>query len=159
MIINTNRLILRPFALEDAEIYFQITRDKYIQEFVPFACPDTLEETKSNIQLYYAKGDFVNDFYFILEEKKSHEIIGALIITKNISNEYDMSLLIASHHRKNGFMLEAIKGFISTIPEGTTLMFLIATHNTSSLALMNHLEDVKEVITNLKNRRKFLYTK
>lgn len=156
MVIETKRLILRPFTVQDAEIYYEITREKDIQKFVPFACPTSLEETKNDIKLYYANGDFIHDFYFILEEKSLHQVIGAMIITQNFKKELDMSLLIASRYRKNGYMLEAIKGFISYIPTSTTLLFIVENQNTSSLALMSHLE-LQEIKSELKNQKKFVY--
>lgn len=66
MVINTNRLILRPFKVEDATSFYEITQDKAIKEYVPYASPESVEESQQYIITYYANGDFIHDFYFIL---------------------------------------------------------------------------------------------
>ena len=69
--IESTRIILRQFTLEDAEEYFLMTRDDAIQTYVPHAYLKTLTETIQCIDFYYARGDCVHDFYLIIEEKQT----------------------------------------------------------------------------------------
>lgn len=156
MVINTNRLVLRPFQIEDASSFYEITQDKSIKEFVPCASPESVEEAKHDIMTYYSKGDFVHDFYLIIELKSSKEIIGALIVTQNIDSEFDMCLVISRDYRHKGYMSEAIKAFMETMPSNSHLIFLVKEENQASLALMSYLK-IKEVSCNYPGNRKFLY--
>ena len=47
--IESERLFLRQFQLNDAVAYHQMTTDKLVQEYVEYACAPTLEETIENI--------------------------------------------------------------------------------------------------------------
>lgn len=156
MVIYTNRLVLRPFKVEDANIFYEITQDKDIKDFVPYASPDSLEEAVQNIKTYYSKGDFIHDFYFIIEQKSTKEIVGALIVTQNQDGEFDMSLIISRNHRQKGYMKEAVDAFIQNMPSNSKLVFIVEKKNQASLTLMSHL-DVTEVPCRLSKRRKFLH--
>ena len=156
MVIYTNRLVLRPFKVEDANIFYKITQDKAIKDFVPYASPDSPEEAVQDISTYYSKGDFIHDFYFIIELKSTKEIIGALIVTQDSVGEFDMSLIIAQNHRQKGYMKEAIIAFMQNMPSNSNLIFVIENNNQASLTLMSHL-DVTEVPYKDHKHRKFLY--
>lgn len=156
MVIYTNRLVLRPFKVEDANIFYEITQDKAIKDFVPYASPDSLEEAVKDINIYYSKGDFIHDFYFIIELKSSKEIVGALIVTQNSDGEFDMSLIISQSHRQKGYMKEAVYAFIQNMPSNSKLVFIIEKNNQASLTLMSHL-DVTEVPYEDHKHRKFLH--
>lgn len=156
MVINTNRLILRPFKVEDATSFFEITQDEAIKKFVPYASPKSISEAKQDIITYYSNGDFIHDFYLIIELKSNKEIIGALIVTQNIESEFDMSLIISKDYRNKGYMSEAIQAFIQNMPSNSCLSFLVMEENQASLALMSHLK-LTEVDCNYPGNRKFLY--
>lgn len=156
MVIETKRLILRPFQLEDAPAYFKITQDDAIRKFVPYASPSTLEEAIQDIRVYYSNGDFVHDFYLIIEVRETHTVVGALIVTQDINGEFSMSLVMGVNHRMKGYMLEALNGFIANMPSGATLSFLVEKQNSASLELMSKL-DVIETEYNSKKHRKFIF--
>lgn len=156
MVINTNRLILRPFKVEDATSFYEITQDKAIKEYVPYASPESVEESQQYIITYYANGDFIHDFYFIIELQSTHEIIGSLIVTQNLEKEFDMSLVISKKHRCNGYMAETIQAFIKSMPSNSHLIFLVNENNQASLNLMKRRQ-IPETDCNYPGNRKFLY--
>ena len=95
MIIQTERLQLRPFTLGDAEEYFKIvSSSQEIQEFVPFAYESTIEEMRQAISECYSVGNFKDDFYFIIEEMISHKIMGAIIAVRIFEKNLDLSILL-----------------------------------------------------------------
>ena len=156
MVINTNRLILRPFKVEDATSFFEITQDEAIKKFVPYASPKSISEAKQDIITYYSNGDFIHDFYLIIELKSNKEIIGSLIVTQNLEKEFDMSLVISKKHRCNGYMAETIQAFIKSMPSNSHLIFLVNENNQASLNLMKRLQ-IPETDCNYPGNRKFLY--
>lgn len=112
MIIQTQRLVLRPFTIHDVNEYYSlISNSKSIEKFVPFALTSSLEEMSKTIEKCYSKCNFKDDFYFILEEKSTKKIIGAIIAVRLIKEELDVSYLVGNEYRHKGYMFEAMKGF------------------------------------------------
>lgn len=144
-IIESERLILRNFELTDATAYYQMTRDKDIQHYVPYACEKTYEETVATIRDYYSVGDFKYDFYLALEEKESHKLVGAIIATAlELSPlSLDVCILTDKSMRRKGYMYEALCAFKDAVPKGTTLLFAIAAGNTASYRTVSKLVGVK----------------
>lgn len=158
MEVVTNRLLLRPFHMSDANAFFTMTRDIEIQQYVPFACSEFLIETKFDILTFYSKGDFVHDFYYIIENRKTHEMLGALIITQNIEKEFDMSLIIDKNHRRKGYMSEALLGFINSMQKNSVLSFVIKKTNIASLCTVQKIPNIFEANNNhFKDCRIFKY--
>jgi len=141
MVLEGKRIILRPFKKEDANEYLRIANEKSIKEYVPFASPDNLAETVELIQ-NYSELDFVNDFYFIIEDKSTHQLIGALLCFRTLSMDLDTSYFIAKNYRGNGFVLEALHVFINYLTKNTpyqSMHFMINNTNTASMKIMEKL--------------------
>ncbi len=144
--IESERLFLRQFQLDDAVAYHQMTTDKLVQEYVEYACSPTLEETIENIELSYSKCDFKHDYYLILEEKLSHKIVGAILATQGRdSSTIEVCALIHSNFRKNGYMTEALNAFIASLPQKTVLSFYIKKENIASVKTLGKIPGVKEI--------------
>lgn len=144
-IIESERLILRNFELTDATAYYQMTRDKDIQHYVPYACEETYEETVATIRDYYSVGDFKYDFYIAIEEKETHKLVGAIIATALVLSplSLDVCILTDKSMRRKGYMYEALCAFKDAVPKGTTLLFAIAEGNTASYRTVSKLVGVK----------------
>lgn len=142
---ESQRLILRSFTLADSEAYFEMTQDPDIRKYVPNSYGDTLEETQNLIK-DYIKGDCVRDFYLVLEEKSTHELIGAIIATTcPFYSQIDMCIMSRADCRRKGYIIEALYAFISTLPKHTKLNFLIEKDNENSLSTVSKLSGIKEV--------------
>jgi len=137
--LETERLIMRPFKKEDANRYFEITKDEAIQKYVPNACPYSLEEALFDIETYYSKGDWIHDFYIALEDKETHDIVGALIVYEDILKRYDMSIITAKEYRRMGYITEALKAFKKLV-KGKTLIFVIEKENLPSIKTVKKLK-------------------
>lgn len=137
MIIQTERLQLRPFTLGDAEEYFKIVSSSQdIQEFVPFAYESTVDEIRQAISECYSVGNFKDDFYLIIEEMISHKIIGAIIAVRIFGKNLDLSILLGRDFRHKGFMFEAMNGFINYL-KGTNYSYLSLCINNKNIASQN----------------------
>lgn len=145
--IETPRLLLRPFSLEDTKAYFQMTRDPDIQQYIPGACPDTLEETRHNIKTYYTKCDFKNDFYLLIEEKASQQIVGFIEITlEPRGKDFDCCYFIHKLHRRKGYLKEILPAFLEKVySPGMEIYFSIESSNTPSLTFIRQMDNVFEI--------------
>lgn len=145
MLIETSRLILRPFTLTDAEEYFVLTRDDQIAKYLEGAFFSTLEKIKDVIKESYSVCDFDKDFYLLIEEKFTHNIIGAIIVTyDSIHNSYDVSYLIGKNYRRNGYLKEAFYSFIEKMPSnGIPLSFVVRKDNIASLEFIRNIPKIR----------------
>lgn len=140
--VETKRLVIRPFKLSDADAFYEMTRDSDIQRYLPCVCEQSLEKTRDEFKKYLKRD---KDFYLMLEEKTTHNTVGALIAKQSFAKEYDMILMISVQHRRKDYMKEAIKAFFTVMPKGCELVFTIDKKNKSSYSLIRHFEHVQEV--------------
>lgn len=141
MVLEGKRIILRPFKKEDAKEYLEIANDSAIKKYLHFASPDTLEESIELLENYCSL-DFINDFYFLIEEKSTHQLIGALLCFRTSTFMLDTSYFITKGYRGNGFILEALEVFIDYLSKNTlydTLFFMINNRNLASKKIMEKL--------------------
>lgn len=113
MIIETKRLILRPFRMEDLDEYFSLIADEDIRKYVYSYTKISSKEDLSELVSVYAQGDFTNDFYYVICNKVTNNIIGAIIAVKNPNCILDVSYLIGKSFRNRGYLKEAFMGFIN----------------------------------------------
>lgn len=145
--IETERLILRPFRVEDAKEYFYLTQDEDIKKFVNYACQDSIREAKLAISDCYSKCDFKNDFYLIIERKEDKTIVGCFIITKTFDMKaYDVCYLIGKAFRHNGYITEALHGIFEKLPFdfSKNLEFYVHVENQASLNVLKKLPVTQE---------------
>ena len=144
-IIESERLVIRQFTVKDAPAYHQMTRDKDIQIYVPYACEETYEETLSTIKDYYSVGDLKYDYYLVLEEKGTGKLVGAIIATALTTSplNLDICILTEKSMRRKGYMYEALCTFKDALPKGTTLLFAIAQGNVASYRTVSKLVGIK----------------
>ena len=145
-VVESERLLLRQFDLADVGEYYQMTRDPLIQQYVSFACENTLEETYEAFELCYSVKNNPYDFYLILEDKISHEIVGAIISTaiKTSPLILDVCILTEAKHRQKGYMFEALLAFKDAVPEATELLFAVKKENVASLRTVTKLPGIVE---------------
>lgn len=143
-IVETSRLILRPFTITDAKAYFSITRDENIKRFVPYACPETFVDCLHDFKKVYTQGDFRYDYYIAIEEKSSHKLIGSIICV--YIDCFDISAFVDKKYRGQGYMKEALASFLSSMPKGSVIRFDIQKTNQASLRIISQVEGSKEQI-------------
>ena len=143
-LIESERLILRNFKLSDIRPYYKMTQDKSIQDFVPYVCVRNYFESTMRI-LKFMGCDFKNNYYIAIEEKHSKKLIGAIIATKTKQSSFDMNILISYDFRGKGYMAEALKSFIQTVPQNTELVFVVDKTNIASLCTISKLPNIQEL--------------
>lgn len=144
--VESDRLRIRQFSLLDVESYYKMTQDPLIQRYVSFACTDSIEETYEAFECCYSVENNPYDFYLILEDKTSSEIVGAIISTAITTSPLvlDVCILTNAAHRQKGYMYEALISFIDAIPKETELLFAINKENIASLKTVTKLPGIVE---------------
>ena len=143
ILAESDRLLLRKFELSDAEAYYEMTRDKSIQDYVPYAHLSSLNETIQCIK-YSVNGDFTNYLYVAIEEKQTGKLIGAIIATRTFPLTFDINILIHKDYRNQGYMSEALQHFIPTMPQGSELIFVIDKNNKASFNTVTKIPNIIE---------------
>lgn len=139
-IIETNRLILRKPTIQDANLLLNMSNDKDVEKYVPgffFPTHEIVINFINSVREY----DYNNDFIFVLEEKSSHTIVGMLAADKYTTLE--ISYLCTKSRRGEGFIPEALQGFISVLKKYynyQSLIFSIEKNNTSSRNVMKKIK-------------------
>lgn len=142
--IESQRLRLRNFTLADTEAYFEMTQDQDIRRYVPYCFSRSFKGTRELIK-DYIRGDCIHDFYLLLEEKESKQIVGAIIATTNrFFTQLDVAIMTKTSFRNQGYMKEALDAFIAYLPKDTVLSFVVEQSNTSSLNTIGHIKGIEE---------------
>jgi RimJ/RimL family protein N-acetyltransferase len=106
MIIQTERLMLRPFVETDVKWYYDFLQDKELQKRLPSLAVENIKQAQEDVRLF-KNGDFVNDFYYVIETK-AHDIIGIIIAVRITDMAIDVSYFLKEQYRHKGYMHEAL---------------------------------------------------
>ena len=129
-IIETERIILRPLTVADAEVVFEgWGRDKEVARFMRWNLHNNVEETKEWLvnEEVATMGDDVFNWGFVLKE--NHRLIGCggLIFSKE-HQMYEIGYNLARDCWAKGFATEAAKRMVVFAKENLNVKQLFATH-------------------------------
>ena len=139
--IKTKRLTLRPFSAQsDSYPYWESTHDDpAIQRYLPYATGFDIDDTQ-NILSCYQNGDFLHDFYFIIEENSSKHAVGAIIATQDMysHDSLDVCYMIFKKNRGKGYANESLNAFIEYVQRNHRFRFLLFEVEPSN-TISNHI--------------------
>lgn len=137
MIIQSNKITLRSFMLDDVEDFYEMVHnDSSVEKYVPYAYVRNISEAIENIEVY-EKGDCINDFYLVIEIDSI--MVGAILAIRTFPTTLDLSLIISKRYRGQGIMSDSLKIFMQWLKENTnykTLVFAVKNDNASSIKLI-----------------------
>ena len=112
--LETERLILRKFKIEDAEgMYYGWATDPNCNKYLSWELHKNIEETKEIIQKWIDEYE-VGSYNWIVEIKSTHEIIGSICVVHN--NKEDLNCEVGycygSKYWGNGYATEALRKVI-----------------------------------------------
>lgn len=154
--LETERLILRKFKIEDAEgMYKNWATDKECNKYLSWDLHKNIDETKKVIQSWI--DEYKNGSYnWIVEIKNTHEVIGSITAVhfrKKHSN-CELGYCYGSKYWNKGYGTEALKEIIRFFLEDVGLYLVEAHHisgNPASGRIMEKAGMHKDAI--LKKRR------
>lgn len=108
--LETERLILRPLALEDADAVFQWVSDEKVTKYMPYNTYQSIDDVTSWLSTVVKEEDTYH-FGFVL--KSNHLLIGSGDIGYNSESEaWDFGYNIRYDHWNQGYTTEAAKAMI-----------------------------------------------
>lgn len=102
---KTDRLLIRPFKLSDADLLYKYASDKELAYNCGFKPIDNIDESR-----YIIKN--VLDKAFAIVIRNTNKLIGAIAI-KNIDNEHEIGYWIGKEYQNNGYGTEALNLIIN----------------------------------------------
>lgn len=125
--LETERLILRHFQLEDAQAVYEILGDKEVNRFLPMFPLESVEEAKAYIQTHYldryAKGDV---YHYAICMKQDEKPIGYIHVSNEESHDLGYGLKKEFWHQ--GIVSEAGKLLLDSLKDAD-IPFITATHD------------------------------
>ena len=132
MVIETARLIVRPFRKEDADVLYRIKTDPQVTEF----CPDFLgidakrEDIPNYIQDFQRienAGDTESWRCYAIENRESGVVMGALTFGKQkMLHEYELGWMMIGAYTGKGYASEAAAAFAEDFCRAHGIDYLIA---------------------------------
>ena len=125
-VLETERLILRPLSLADAEDMYEYASDEMTTEFV-FPTHQTLQETKEIIASVFMADPFGK---FAIEDKETHKMIGTIDLRVNMkAGTAEIGYTLNRHYWGKGLMPEAAKMLLMLGFDQLKLIRIIAVHD------------------------------
>lgn len=121
--IETPRLIIRPFTMDDVEARFQLERDREVNIFLPRFPAESLEEVSKKLMKDIADP---TDFFRAICLKEDNIPIGYVNVSGGDSRDLGYALRREYWHR--GIVTEACRGVIEPLRQ-SGLQFITATHD------------------------------
>lgn len=130
--IETRRLTIRPFVIEDAEsMYHNWASDSRVTKYLTWNPHSNIEETKNIITRWISDANNSTELTFAIEYKENNEVIGSINCFKvDLSfKQAEIGYCLAYDYWNHGIMTEALIGFIRFCFDSLKLEKLNACHH------------------------------
>lgn len=109
--LETERLILRPFTIEDAqEMFFGWANDPEVTKYLTWNTHKDIEETKRILSLWIDEYEKPERLNFAIELKKEDKLIGGIDVVGYLGGVQGIPVIgynLARKYWSNGYMTEA----------------------------------------------------
>ena len=131
--IETDRLLLRPLTLADAEDVFEWVGDSVVNRYMPYALYENVEQVKAWIS------DIVDeDLEFGFELKKTGKVIGAGSVGYDVSRAaYELGYNLNRAYWGKGFATEASRAMLQWAHDALGARDFVANHAVANTASGN----------------------
>ena len=119
-LVETERLILKSATTEDSSTLFDILGEDQIKKYIHLNCSNVDSLSKEINNFLYKK----DSFFLKIIEKSSKKIIGGLVALNDSISTLNISYFISGPYQNQGFMVEALKAFISDLYNDIDYNFL-----------------------------------
>ena len=134
LMIETERLILRPLTLADAEDVFEWVGDPIVNRYMPYPLYQNVEQVRKWIQSIDPE-----HYEFGFQLKETGKVIGAGSIGLNDENMHELGYNINRAYWGRGYATEASKAMIQWAYEHLNARNFAAAHVTANTASGNVL--------------------
>lgn len=116
--LNTSRLSLRHFRLDDAQAMFDNwASDPEVTKFLTWETHPNVEVTRAIIKDWVEKYKEPNTYRYAITLKDSGELIGGIDVVKMVDMVPEIGYCLAKKHWNKGYMTEACKALINRLFE------------------------------------------
>ncbi len=109
--LETKRLILRPFTIDDAqEMFFGLASDPEVTKYLTWSTHKDIEETKKILNLWIDEYEKPERLNFAIELKKENRLIGGIDVVGYLGGVQGTPVIgynLARQYWGNGYMTEA----------------------------------------------------
>lgn len=113
MIIETERLLLRHFVIEDAERMFNNwANDPEVTKYMTWNPHENVEQTKSILNIWLEEYKKPNCYRFCIVLKENSDLIGSIDVVDYVDGCPEIGYCLSRKYWNNGYMTEAVKAFI-----------------------------------------------
>lgn len=111
-VLETERLILRPFKIEDAaDMYNNWASDPLVSRYVTWDTHESVEVTKKVIEMWISEYED-GKYNWLVELKDNHEPIGNISVVKDKEFKAEIGYCYGSKYWGNGYATEALRKVI-----------------------------------------------
>jgi ribosomal-protein-alanine N-acetyltransferase len=113
--IQTERLILRKFNLDDDESVFEIRSNREVMKYIPRPLALTIEDAIAHIQLTLKLLDTNEGINWAMQEKSSNKVVGSIGIFRVVKENYrgEVGYALNPRWHSKGLMHEALQAVIA----------------------------------------------
>lgn len=112
-IIETERLLLREFNINDAQAMFNNwANDLEVTQYMTWNPHKDVNETKMIIRKWLAEYKKENTYRFAIVLKPSNELIGSIDVVDYVNGNPEIGYCLSRKHWNKGYMTEALNSFI-----------------------------------------------
>ncbi|MEI0490060.1 GNAT family N-acetyltransferase [Brachyspira pulli] len=131
--LNTQRLIIRKFNIDDTEALFSILSDEEVNKYLPWFPFKSLEDTKNHLVNFYLKTNDNNNFYRYAVCLKENNIPIGYIHFENNNDNNDFGYGLKKEYWNKGIITEAAKTVIEELKRNN-VKYITATHDRNNIA-------------------------
>ena len=131
--LNTQRLIIRKFYIDDTKSLFSILSDEEVNKHLPWFPFKSLEDTKNHLVNFYLKTNDNNNFYRYAVCLKENNIPIGYIHFENNNDNNDFGYGLKKEYWNKGIITEAAKTVIEELKRNN-VKYITATHDRNNIA-------------------------
>ena len=131
--LNTQRLIIRKFNIDDTESLFSILSNEEVNKYLPWFPFKSLEDTKNHLVNFYLKTNDNNNFYRYAVCLKENNIPIGYIHFENNNDNNDFGYGLKKEYWNKGIITEAAKTVIEELKRNN-VKYITATHDRNNIA-------------------------
>ena len=138
--IESKRLIIRPYNIDDVKLAFDLFHDKDVMAFIPYGADKSIEDTQIRIDKYISHYHTFGFGKYVLIEKSNNELIGDCgISTIENTGINELGYRIKKSFWNQGYATEAAKAVINyafTTLKFKTLHAIVEKGNKKSIHIL-----------------------
>ena len=135
--INTDRLLLRKFELNDSyDMFKNWANDSEVTKFLTWRPHDSIKVTKDIMEKWVNDYENYNIYNWAIEIKETREVIGGISIVKLDENNYscEIGYCMSTRYWGKGIMSESLKAVINYLFSDIGFNRVAANHDTINAA-------------------------